>query len=33
MNVTGAEKLKEFRALGTKITGVTFADGGQMEIH
>lgn len=32
MNVTGAEKLKEFRALGTKITGVTFADGGQMEI-
>ena len=32
MNVTGAEKLKEFRALGTKITGVTFADGGQMEV-
>lgn len=32
MNVTGAEKLKEFRALGTQITGVTFADGGQMEI-
>ena len=32
MNVTGAEKLKEFRALGTNITGVTFADGGQMEI-
>lgn len=32
MNVTGAEKLKEFRALGTKITGATFADGGQMEV-
>jgi hypothetical protein len=32
MNVTGAEKLKEFRALGTQITGVTFADGGQMEV-
>ena len=32
IDVTGAEKLKEFRALGTTITGVTFADGGQMEI-
>lgn len=32
IDVTGAEKLKEFRALGTTITGVSFADGGQMEI-
>jgi len=31
VDVTGAEKLREFRALGTGITGVTFANGGQME--
>ena len=34
IDVTGAEKLREFRALGTTITGVSFADGGQMDtIH
>ena len=32
LDVTGAEKLREFRALGTTITGVTFANGGQMEV-
>lgn len=32
IDVTGAEKLQEFRALKTAITGVSFADGGQMKI-
>lgn len=32
IDVTGAEKLREFRALGTTLTGVSFADGGQIEI-
>ena len=34
IDVTGSEKLKEFRALGTNISGVTFADGVQADtIH
>lgn len=31
MDVSGSEKLKEFRAIGTNISGVTFADGVQLE--
>ena len=32
VDITGSEKLKEFRALGTNIPGVAFADGVQLEI-
>lgn len=32
IDVTGSEKLKEFRALNTNINGVTFADGVQAEV-
>ena len=32
IDVTGSEKLKEFRALGTNISGATFADGVQAEV-
>lgn len=32
IDITGSEKLKEFRALNTNITGVTFADGVQAEV-
>ena len=31
MDISGSEKLKEFRAIGTNIAGVTFADGVQLE--
>jgi hypothetical protein len=31
IDITGSEKLKEFRALGTNIPGVTFANGVQLE--
>ena len=31
IDITGSEKLKEFRALGTNIAGATFADGVQVE--
>ena len=32
IDITGSEKLKEFRALNTNITGVTFADGVQAKV-
>lgn len=32
IDITGSEKLKEFRALGTNVPGVAFADGVQLEV-